>query len=97
MMTLIEQRINHIMPTYPLDRPARKSPRLKGYDYAQDGAYFVTICTQNRVHLFGDVVDGAMVLNPAGKMFAAWWGDLPKRFPSVDTDLFAVSSAAKRP
>ena len=36
----------------------RRSIRLKGYDYTQTGAYFVTICTQNRKCLFGDIVDG---------------------------------------
>ncbi|MEZ4672356.1 MAG: hypothetical protein R3E39_31000 [Anaerolineae bacterium] len=49
----------------PPERPARKSPRLKGYDYSQNGAYFVTICTQNRECLFGQVVDGEMHLNDA--------------------------------
>ena len=46
----------------------RKSIRLKGYDYSQNGAYFVTICTQHREHLFGRIVDGKMMLNHAGKI-----------------------------
>ncbi|MCD6234217.1 MAG: hypothetical protein J7K63_04165 [Candidatus Marinimicrobia bacterium] len=36
----------------------RRSIRLKGYDYSQAGAYFVTMCTQNRECLFGEIVDG---------------------------------------
>jgi hypothetical protein len=42
--------------------------RLKGYDYSRAGAYFVTICVQNRACLFGDIVDSEMVLNDVGRM-----------------------------
>lgn len=50
------------------DLPKRKPQRLKGYDYSRNGAYFITICTQNRLPLFGDVAGGAVALNKAGKM-----------------------------
>ncbi len=46
----------------------RKSIRLKDYDYTQEGAYFVTICVNNRRCLFGDVSDGEMILNEYGKI-----------------------------
>jgi hypothetical protein len=46
---------------------------LKGYDYSRTGAYFVTICTQNRDYIFGDVVDGAMVLNDTGVIAGDEW------------------------
>ena len=46
----------------------RRSIRLKGYDYSQNGAYFVTICVQNRKFLFGEIQNGEMILNDAGKM-----------------------------
>ena len=68
----------------------RRSIRLKGYDYAQAGAYFVTICTQNRECLFGKVVDGGMWLNDAGQMVAIAWQQLPQRFPQVAIDAFVV-------
>ena len=45
----------------------RRSIRLKGYDYSQVGLYFVTICVQNRANIFGDVVNGEMMLNEYGK------------------------------
>jgi hypothetical protein len=45
----------------------RCSVRLKEYDYSQPGAYFVTICTQNRACLLGEIVDGEMRLNDAGR------------------------------
>lgn len=70
--------------------PNRRSLRLKGYDYAQAGAYFVTICTQGRVCLFGEVVDGEMRLNAAGAVVDAEWHGLPRRFPGVQTDAFVV-------
>jgi putative transposase len=47
---------------------AIKSARLEGYDYSQNGLYFVTICTKDREHFFGEVVDGKMVLNDVGKI-----------------------------
>ncbi|HSB03103.1 MAG TPA: hypothetical protein VLE49_20805 [Anaerolineales bacterium] len=41
----------------------RRSIRLKGYDYTSEGAYFVTIVTQGRECLFGEIVDGEMRLS----------------------------------
>ena len=40
----------------------RRSIRLKGYDYTQPGAYFVTICAFHHDEIFGEVVDGEMQL-----------------------------------
>lgn len=68
----------------------RRSIRLKGYDYSQSGAYFVTICTQNREHLFGDIINGAMHLNDVGAVVQGTWIDLPNRFPTVRLDTFVV-------
>lgn len=68
----------------------RRSIRLKGYDYAQAGAYFVTICVQNQEYLFGDVVDGGMVLNDAGRMAVKCWNDIPVHFPYVKLDEFII-------
>ena len=68
----------------------RHSIRLKGYDYSQAGAYFVTICTQNRECLFGDVVGGDMVNNIVGRMIETAWLELPNRFPYIDLDEFIV-------
>ena len=68
----------------------RKSPRLSGYDYSQDGAYFVTVCVQGRLFLFGKIVDGNMRLNPSGQMIGKWWGELERKFPSVKIDEFFV-------
>jgi putative transposase len=51
----------------------RKSIRLKGYDYSQNGAYFVTICTYQRRCFFGEIRDGKMELNQIGKIVAQEW------------------------
>jgi REP-associated tyrosine transposase len=68
----------------------RRSPRLSDYDYSQEGAYFVTVCVQGRLCLFGEVVDGNMRFNPAGQMIGKWWGELERKFPSVKIDEYFV-------
>jgi REP element-mobilizing transposase RayT len=68
----------------------RRSIRLKGYEYSRPGTYFVTICTRDRECLFGNVSDGQMVLNNAGRIIERAWKDLPTRFPSVELDVFGV-------
>ena len=75
---------------YDPERHCRRSIRLKGYDYSQSGAYFVTIIAQNRMCLFGEVVDGLMQLNDAGRMIATEWRALPTRFPTVQFDAFVA-------
>lgn len=53
---------------YNPDIHHRRSIRLKGYDYSSKGMYFITICTQNRENLFGEIINNEMVLNIAGEM-----------------------------
>nr|BCX01830.1 MAG: hypothetical protein KatS3mg041_1876 [Bacteroidota bacterium] len=61
------------MNRYDPEKHRRRSIRLKRYDYAQPGGYFVTICTYERAHLFGQVVDGEMVLNAFGRIVGEEW------------------------
>jgi putative transposase len=68
----------------------RKILRLKGYDYAQPGAYFVTVCTQHRDCLFGEVAGGEMRLNLHGQTVAECWKAIPEHFGHVQTDEFVV-------
>ncbi|MEX0269157.1 transposase [Leptolyngbyaceae cyanobacterium UHCC 1019] len=68
----------------------RRSIRLQGYDYASAGAYFITICTQNRACVFGEISDGTMQLNDAGQMVEKVWQSSPQRFPHVCLDAFVV-------
>jgi len=46
----------------------RHSTRLKGWDYSADGTYFRTVCTHDRAHLFGEIIDGQVRLSPAGEV-----------------------------
>ena len=57
--------------------------RLGNFDYAEHGAYFVTICTQNRMLLFCSIASDAMCANAAGHMTKQWWAELPRKFPHV--------------
>src|SRR3990167_2716340 len=68
----------------------RRSIRLTGYDYSQQGAYFVTICAQNRECLFGEIVGGKMVLNEAGRVVADECKKTPKLRPNIELDAFVV-------
>ena len=70
---------------YDPDKHHRRSIRLRGYDYSQPGAYFVTICVQRRQCLFGEIVGEEMRLNDAGHMVERWWAELANKFPMVDT------------
>lgn len=68
----------------------RRSIRLQGYDYSQAGAYFITICTQNREYMFGEIVGGKMVLNHAGNMIQTVWDEIPFHYAGIDIDEFIV-------
>jgi len=68
----------------------RRSIRLDGYDYAESGAYFVTICTQDHLCLFGEIIDGDMRMTNPGDMVQAVWDELPSHYPGVSTDAFVV-------
>ena len=70
--------------------PQRKSPRLQGYDYSQDGAYFVTICTKNMHCLFGKVINDRMSLNQYGKIAHLCWLNIPGHFQHIKLDHFIV-------
>ncbi|HRG21518.1 MAG TPA: hypothetical protein PLQ57_10825, partial [Saprospiraceae bacterium] len=68
----------------------RRSIRLKGYDYSQAGLYFITICCQDRIHRFGYVENGNMVLNEFGQIAHDEWLKLPQRFPNFLLDVFQI-------
>lgn len=68
----------------------RRSTRLRGYDYSLRGAYFVTICSVNRVCLFGEIVNGEIRLHQAGLTVQECWEEIPAHFPDVELDAFVV-------
>lgn len=75
---------------YDPDIHHRRSIRLREYDYSSTGAYFVTICTQGRECLFGQVLDGTLHLNDAGRMVSEWWLKLPGKFPGVALNEYMI-------
>lgn len=76
--------------TYDLRIHHRRSIRLRGYDYAGGGAYFITICTQDKEFLFGQVVEGKMILSEQGSIVQGTWDALPQRFSSLVKDAFQM-------
>ena len=68
----------------------RHTYRLRGYDYSQEGLYFITIVTQGRLAVFGEVATGEMRLNPYGEIAKKWWKTTDERFPNVTTEIFIV-------
>lgn len=75
---------------YNSDIHHRRSIRLKGYDYSSAGIYFVTICTGNGVSLFGEVIDGEMKLNDAGRMVEQVWCDVPQKYVGFNIKEYIV-------
>ena len=68
----------------------RWSIRLKGYDYSLAGAYFVTICTQNRLCLFGNIAENQMRLNDAGEIVANEWMKTAEIRNEIELDEWVV-------
>src|SRR6185503_18977394 len=61
-----------------------------GYDYSFPAPYFVTLCSQNAVCLFGEVENERMLLNDAGEMVQDWFVKIPNKFPGVTVDSLQV-------
>ena len=68
----------------------RRSIRLPEYDYSSVGAYFVTVCVQDRLSLLGEITNAAVRLTDAGQMVTGWWLKLPERFPGIAVDEYVV-------
>ncbi|KXK39302.1 MAG: hypothetical protein UZ09_BCD002000975 [Bacteroidetes bacterium OLB9] len=66
------------------------STRLQHWDYGWNAAYFVTICTKNRICWFGNVADGRMVLSEIGEIAQKCWIEIVEHFPFVKLDAFIV-------
>ena len=74
----------------PRELPQRRTIRMRGYDYANEGAYYLTICTHERAHLFGRIADGVMVPNAMGELAQRCWNAIPDHMPHVDVGEFVV-------
>ena len=66
------------------------SARFQNCDYGSNGAYFITICTKEMQHFFGEVVDKKMILNSAGALAEEYWIEITKQFPYVELGNFQV-------
>jgi putative transposase len=75
---------------YDPEKHHRRSIRLKGYDYAQPGAYFVTICVRERECALGHVEGGETILSDFGQAAHDFWAQVPIHFPNTSTDTFVV-------
>jgi hypothetical protein len=76
--------------TYNPDIHHRHSIRLQDYDYSRAGAYFVTLCTWQRECLFGDIANGEMVLNDAGRVVLEGWEKTPQMRTNVELDVYSI-------
>jgi len=68
----------------------RKNIRLKNYDYSSAGLYFVTICTNKFLQLFGKIKNGEMILNEFGKIVNNNWIDLTNHYENILLHSFIV-------
>jgi REP element-mobilizing transposase RayT len=68
----------------------RRSIRLKNYDYADEGAYFVTVCTHQKQCIFGYIEDDEMNLSAEGEIVAEEWEQTAVLRDNVELDAFVV-------
>jgi len=64
--------------------------RLKNYNYSNPGAYFVTLCTNKKGNILGEVVDGIVNLNEYGVIARKFWLEIPEHYNNVEIDAFVV-------
>jgi putative transposase len=76
------------MPNDP--HPHRRALRLPGFDYSQAGAYFITVCTRNRIMLFGEMIDCDVRLNEIGMLVKQTWDNLPTHYDGIELDAFII-------
>ena len=78
------------MNRFDPDKHHRRSIRLKNYDYSQNGMYYLTIVTQDRLRLFGEIENGNMVFSELGKFAHQCWLDIPQHYPQVVLHEFVI-------
>jgi putative transposase len=68
----------------------RRSIRLSGYDYSQPGEYFITICTYERVPLFGEISAAEMHLNELGQIVDDEWRRTPQLRQEIELGAYVI-------
>lgn len=68
----------------------RQSYRFNQYDYSQQGLYFITICTNDRVCIFGSINNDEMYLSDIGKIVKDCWLKIETFHPYVVLHDFVI-------
>jgi len=68
----------------------RKNIRWREWDYRWNGAYFITICTKDKQHFFGEIKNNKMKLSAVGVLADIFWHEIPKHAKGVTLDAFVV-------
>ena len=63
--------------------PKRKSPRAYFHNYSK-GIFFVTICTKDKQHFFGKIIDGNMIHTPIGSYTLTQLQEISRHYPYVE-------------
>ena len=66
------------------------SARLQNWDYGSNGVYFITICTADRNHYFGEILEMQLNASEMGKLAQQYWIEIPHHFPSVKLGDFVI-------
>jgi putative transposase len=67
-----------------------QSARLQNWDYRWNAAYFITICTKNREHFFGEILNDKIQLTPVGTIADVLWYEIKNHAINVELDAFVV-------
>ena len=78
------------MTTYFQNKFRNETTRLQNWDYRWDGSYFITICTKNREHYFGEISNGKMNLSNIGVLADIFWHEIKNHSKNVKLDAFVV-------
>jgi putative transposase len=70
--------------------PRRKRQRLPHHDYAEPGAYFITVCTREHACLFGEIIDATVISTEFGRIVEQTWRELPDIVPTIHLDAFVL-------
>jgi len=77
-----------------MEKPTRKLPRMKGFDYSREAIYFATICSHEHKHIFGKVsqIEKNNVFIPSriGELVEENYHRLPERFPEFELIHFSL-------
>ena len=78
------------MATYFQNKFRNETIRLQNWDYRWAGSYFITICTKNREHFFGEIINGKMNLSNIGVLADIFWHEIKNHAKNIKLDAFVV-------